>query len=860
MAGFVVQMVEDFGKLLEEMLTKALDVKPTNAVEPPLNKSDLTELFARIDCTFPPTASPESKKHAIETAARESFNNLLASTTIDSPSFVNVWNLLDILSIMSDDDQTEPAVLFWLVEELLDSQTVAGCRKIFDYLESRRERIIAKNFALKNLVILRSCNELLRRLSRAEDTAFCGRVFIFLFQSFPLGDKSSVNLRGEYHTENVTTFDVLPPNKIDAMEVDSKTDSPPNGITKKTGDDPSNLLKGVTFSNNERLLSADELYPIFWALQQSFSQPKKLFDSATFSGFKNGLEATMAMFRSVHSESPGKSPKPAEEGKRNTKRKRGLGDDDLANKYNPKYLTSRDLFELEISDLSFRRHIILQALIVVDFLLSLSAKAKEKLSKATLPDNTNKSVMYADQLLNEEDTKWAFEMRKSIAEYLKQGIEGPYFHRMVENVLSRDKNWARWKIENCPSIAKPAITPQDFVIAKASARKATTNKRQRPNPPIGSLDLKFLSSGDQRSGLDKLKDPTRYQLPSVKSFKGKIELDDMDIDMAKDEESKNAAIESKASKSWRAQRLASTTQLAVLDKIERSDNIDVIFQDQVRSERPVNVGDEEILEGKKSAKLPKDHRPIVISGPRGAGKGTLTTMLLKAHEKSFAKTVPYTTRPAKEKEVDGIDYHFTNNESFVIMRDGDQFLEYNETGNDYYGTSRKNVESIIAQGKIPILCLGMSGVQHLKDQEYNARFIYLTPPSILELEARLRKRDAISEDVIREGPKAAENQIEEFKSEGYHDKLIINDKLDEAYEALEKYIFEDEEKEDVMIAASGAATPIVNTAADMANGDSLLLEEPLEKDDKPVEMVDHDQLTTEIPSVAIASEGEISRN
>ncbi|PBP16012.1 guanylate kinase, partial [Diplocarpon rosae] len=849
MAGFGVQMVEDFGMLLQEMLAKALDVKPTNAVEPPLNKSDLTELFAKVDSTFPSAASPESKKHAIETAARESFNNLLASTTIDSPSFVNVWNLLDILSIMSDDDQTEPAVLFWLVEELLDSQTVAGCRKIFDYLESRRERIIAKNFALKNLVILRSCNELLRRLSRAEDTAFCGRVFIFLFQSFPLGDKSSVNLRGEYHAENVTTFDVLPPKKIDEMEVDSKRDSPPNGITKKIGDDSSNLVKGVTFSKNERLLSTDELYPIFWALQQSFSQPKKLFDSVTFSGFKIGLEATMAMFRSVQSESSGKPAKPAEEGKRGTKRKRGLGDDDLANKYNPKYLTSRDLFELEISDLSFRRHIILQALIVVDFLLSLSAKAKEKLSKATLPDNTNKSVMYADQLLNEEDTKWAIEMRRSIAEYLKQGIEGPYFHRMVENVLSRDKNWARWKIENCPSIAKPAITPQEFVIAKASARKATTNKRQRPNPPIGSLDLKFLSNGDQRSGLEKLKDPTRYQLPSVKSFKSKIELDEMDIDMAKDEDSKNAAIESKASKSWRAQRLASTTQLAVLDKIERSDNIDVIFQDQVRSERPVNSGDEEMLDGKKSTKLPKDRRPIILSGPRGVGRGTLTSMLLKAHEKSFTKTVPYTTRPAKEKEVDGIDYHFVNKEKFVIMRDGDQFLEYNETDDNYYGTSRKNVESIIAQGKIPILCLGMSGVQQLKDQEYNARFISLTPPSILELEARLRQRDTNPEDVVREGPKAAENQLEEFKFEGYHDKLIVNDKLDEAYEALENYVFEDEEKEDVTIAASGAATPMVSTAADTANGDSLLLEEPLEKDDKSVETVDHGQLTAEITPV-----------
>lgn len=232
----------------------------------------------------------------------------------------------------------------------MDSQTIAGCRKIFDYLESRRERIIAKHFHLKNLVILRSCNELLRRLSRAEDTAFCGRVFIFLFQSFPLGDKSSVNLRGEYHTENVTTFDALQAKQADTetMDVDSKVESASNGVAKKAGEDSANSTKGVTFSKSEKSMSADDLYPIFWALQQSFSQPKKLFDKTHFSGFKAGLEATMAMFKSVQSENSGRPTKLAEDGKRGTKRKRGSGDDDLANAFNPKYLTSRDLFELEV--------------------------------------------------------------------------------------------------------------------------------------------------------------------------------------------------------------------------------------------------------------------------------------------------------------------------------------------------------------------------------------------------------------------------------------------------------------------------------------------------------------------------------
>jgi THO complex subunit 1 len=280
-----------------------------------------------------------------------------------------MWNLLDIVSITADEEKCDPALLFWLVEELLDSQTIAGCRKVFDYLESRRERITSKHFAQKNLVILRSCNELLRRLSRAEDTAFCGRVFIFMFQSFPLGDKSSVNLRGEYHVENVTSFDDISldaNSPKDPMEVDAESkDAPvapaaelrvPSGpsATSKSSADPKNP-KSVTFDSKkpvlrEKPIAADELYPIFWSLQQSFSQPKRLFEPVHFATFKKGLETTMATFQSVQAEQQSRgSTKSAEEGKRGTKRKREVnGDDELLNAFNPKYLTSRDLFELEV--------------------------------------------------------------------------------------------------------------------------------------------------------------------------------------------------------------------------------------------------------------------------------------------------------------------------------------------------------------------------------------------------------------------------------------------------------------------------------------------------------------------------------
>ena len=273
------------------------------------------------------------------------------TTSIDSPDFVKVWNLFDILTILSNTEDCDPSLVFWLVEELLDSQTISGCRKVFDFLESRRERLIASNFKHKQLVILRLCNELLRRLSRAEDTAFCGRVFIFMFQSFPLGDRSSVNLRGEYHVENVTTYDQSVGKKeegADKMDIDSQ-----NTDTRKSTDAKSPPKTGAvdgkkpTQPTKQQPLEMDELYPIFWSLQATFSQPKKLFDASHFSEFKQALEATMLTFSAVKPDQ-GLRQRQSEESKRGTKRKQGDEDYELADAFNPKYLTSRDLFELEV--------------------------------------------------------------------------------------------------------------------------------------------------------------------------------------------------------------------------------------------------------------------------------------------------------------------------------------------------------------------------------------------------------------------------------------------------------------------------------------------------------------------------------
>ncbi|KAK2760196.1 hypothetical protein FQN54_002263 [Arachnomyces sp. PD_36] len=605
MAGEEIQSVQSYRFLARELLEKAAEAKQDLDIEPPLTDADLGETLWRVQKIKDGVAGGKNQQAqyaAVETAFREKFYDLLATTSIDEPEFIQIWNLLDIVSIFSDNEQCEPGLIFWLIEELLDSQTIDGCRKVFDYLESRRERNTAKHFKQKSLIILRSCNELLRRLSRAEDTVFCGRVFIFLFQSFPLGDKSSVNLRGEFHTENVTTFDEktgAPEATDSAMDVDSNE---PAGDAEKpeasTGEDtakqaagdtpktPSLVTPSTKKDDSKQPMDMDTLYPIFWNLQANFSAPTRLFEAQHFASFKEGLEATISTFQQVRTPIGGRgAAKGQEELRRGSKRKRTGDGTEMASSFNPKYLTNRDLFELEVNDIAFRRHILVQALILLDFVLSLTPKSKSKLA-----DLTNKSVLYG-YVLNDEDAKWATRTKLAIANYLQQGLEGKFYYRMVDTVLSRDKNWVRWKAEGCPPIERPAISTDEHLSSQASAQKVCTNKRLRA-APLGSLDLKFLSDAESMASLGRLKETDRFSTPASDSFLGGIADDEFNIDMAQTPEEKEMAVNGKASKTWRTLRLASRNKLALFEKIDNGKNLDALFQSRDGAEESTKVAEE----------------------------------------------------------------------------------------------------------------------------------------------------------------------------------------------------------------------------------------------------------------------------
>ncbi len=165
-----------------------------------------------------------------------------------------------------------------------------------------------------------------------------------------------------------------------------------------------------------------------------------------------------------------------------------------------------------------------------------------------------------------------------------------------------------------------------------------------------------------------------------------------------------------------------------------------------------------------------------------------------------------------------MDYHFISNELYSMMRDGDQFLEYNNFNGNDYGTSRKVVESIVAMGKVPVMEMdyhvgpdchwieeiyanSTKGIQQLKDQNYPARFLFVGAPTLEELENRLRKRGTESEDKIQARLKTAKEEILNSEIEGFHDRIIINVDIDRAFQEFEEFVFTEKGEVDVPTAS-----------------------------------------------------------
>ncbi len=172
---------------------------------------------------------------------------------------------------------------------------------------------------------------------------------------------------------------------------------------------------------------------------------------------------------------------------------------------------------------------------------------------------------------------------------------------------------------------------------------------------------------------------------------------------------------------------------------------------------------------------------FVLSSPSGAGKSTLARKLLES-DKQISLSVSATTRPARPGEIDGVDYHFVNTAQFKKMAANGDFLEWAKVFGHRYGTPKAPVEAILEGGNDVLFDIDWQGTQQLYQEAGNDIVrIFILPPSITELEGRLRNRGTDSDTVIKDRMSRAKSEIGHW--DGY-DYVLINDDIDACFEKI----------------------------------------------------------------------------
>ncbi|KAF3784236.1 THO complex subunit 1 [Nymphaea thermarum] len=359
-----------------------------------------------------------------------------------------VPRLLDIVLHLCEKGHVEGGMIFQLLEDLTEMSTMRDCKEIFGYIE-RKQDVLGKQelFGRGKLVMLRTCNQLLRRLSKANDVVFCGRILMFLAHFFPLSERSAVNIKGVFNTSNETKYEKDPP-------------------------------AGVQVDFN--------FYKTFWSLQEHFySRASSTLAPSKWQSFASSLGVVLDTFDA--------QPLNEDEGNANNL------DEEEAVSLSIKYLTSSKLMGLELKDPSFRRHVLVQCLILFDYF-----KAPGKSEKEGPSEN-----------MKEEIISYEERVKKLLETTPPKGKE---FLHNIEHILEREKNWVWWKRDGCPPYERQAAE-------KTTGHEAT--KKRKPRWRLGNKELSQLWKWAEQNP-NVLTDAQRVQMPSVTEY-WKPLAEDMDV-------------------------------------------------------------------------------------------------------------------------------------------------------------------------------------------------------------------------------------------------------------------------------------------------------------------------------------------
>ncbi|XP_056247930.1 THO complex subunit 1 [Seriola aureovittata] len=374
---------------------------------------------------------------------------------------------------------------FLLLGDVLDCLPLDQCDKIFSFVEENVSTWKSNSFytAGKNY-LLRMCNDLLRRLSKSQNTVFCGRIQLFLARLFPLSEKSGLNLQSQFNLDNITVFNK---NEQESTLGQKHTEEKEEGMEVEEGEmgeDDTPAPCSIPIDYN--------LYRKFWTLQDYFRNPVQCYDKFSWMTFLKFSDETLAVFKSYKLDDMQASKRKLEE----------LRASDGEHVYFAKFLTSEKLMDLQLSDSNFRRHILLQYLILFQY---LKGQVKFKSSSS---------------VLNDDQTTWIEETTKLVYQLLREiPPDGDKFATMVEHILNTEENWNVWKNEGCPSFVKERTVDDK--------PKRPTRKRQAPEDFLGKgPDRKIFMGNDEltrlwnlnQDNMEACKSDSREFMPSLDEF------------------------------------------------------------------------------------------------------------------------------------------------------------------------------------------------------------------------------------------------------------------------------------------------------------------------------------------------------
>ncbi|KAJ7109844.1 UDP-glucose epimerase [Mycena epipterygia] len=524
-------------------LLRSLPPAPTQAKLDELVKKTLSDSQAKC-------SSPENRKSQWEYLLKNAVFDLActegkALKDENSTYYSQLRDLLDVVLTFTEHEACEQTFPFVVLQDLLETQTIASCSHIFSWIEARAERLTDGLVPQKGkaLILLRTLNDLLRRLSKmGTTTIFCGRILTFLSGVFPLGERSGVNLRGEYGPtwEGVkapVATGAEPEPKPEPQDVDMADAKEEEKEEEKmqVDDEPKKLAP----PEDKR----DDFYNTFWSLQLPFSKPPLFALPNTFEEFKDAVNKVLPLIKEATTKERAMMGSRAG-GSVSLKRKRepdAEGNSTVTEYFFAKFLTSPDLLDLEIADTHFRRQFLFQLAILLTHLQTFT-----KAAKAVWVSARNRSLQM-DFTLEPPQAEWVQETFTKVMDELKQTApNGRAFADTVSAILEREKNWVKWKNEICEAFDKEPWSAE-LDGRKVDLEEATRDVRRSMREPtaewpwmLGSEPLTEIWDMGYRDLRD-LQNP--FQAGDVKDFLKKIKQEDARIAMR---QKKLAAAEAKA--------------------------------------------------------------------------------------------------------------------------------------------------------------------------------------------------------------------------------------------------------------------------------------------------------------------------